>query len=75
MARCMISLSSGIKSSDLSSLSVLQFYHCTIFPAQWPPHPLPDLPYLRPSFLYPALSKYHLLSGWAQRISQGRFMM
>jgi hypothetical protein len=26
-------------------------------------------------FLYPALSKYHLLSGWAQRISQGRFMM
>jgi hypothetical protein len=41
----------------------------------WPPRPLPDLPYLRPSFLYPALSKYHLLSGWAQRISQGRFMM
>jgi len=35
----------------------------------------PGLPYLRPSFLYPALSKYHLLSGFIQRISQGRFMM
>lgn len=48
---------------------------CAIFKPQWHPPPYPDLPYLRPSFLYPALSKYHLLSGWAQRISQGRFMM
>lgn len=70
----MISLSSGIRSSDLLYVSALCFHHRTNPATQWPPPPVPDLSYLRPSFLYPALSKYHLLSGWAQRISQGRFM-
>lgn len=31
--------------------------------------------YFSPSFLYPALSKYHCDSGFIQRCSQGRFMM
>lgn len=31
--------------------------------------------YRRPSFRYPALSKYHSLSGRIQRINHGRFMM
>lgn len=70
----MISLSSGIRSSDLYSSSVLYSHHCTNVATQWRPPRIPVLSYLRPSFLYPALSKYHLLSGWAQRISQGRFM-
>lgn len=70
----MISLSSGIRSSDLLASSVLCFHHCTVLATQWSSPPVPDLSYLRPSFLYPALSKYHWLSGLAQRISQGRFM-
>ena len=31
--------------------------------------------YLRPNFRYPDLSQYHSLSGFIQRMSQGRLMM
>ena len=31
--------------------------------------------YLRPSFLYPAASAYHLASGIIQRFNQGLFMI
>lgn len=47
----------------------------TILISNGAPKSIPDLPYLRPSFLYAAASKYQLLSGLAQRMSHGRFMM
>lgn len=75
MARCMISLSSGIRSSALRPLSVVLFHQNNIFQAQWLHPGCPGLPYLSPSFLYAAASKYQLLSGLTQRMSQGRFMM
>lgn len=31
--------------------------------------------YLKPSFLYPAASAYHLASGFTQRSNQGLFMI